>query len=116
MDLIWSNYAPCNGFSYTFTYVSGTQTPVNSNDLSINIVPSTTNKFNINFSDLTWVGTHVIEISGCVGDSAIQLFNTNCASSQATIDVVDPCETANFVQTISISYLKTTLESDKIGT
>ena len=77
---------------------------------------SGTNKFDVTFIDLTWVGTHVIEISGCVGDSATQLFNTNCASTQASIDVVDPCEQANFAQTISISYLQTTLEAEKVGT
>ena len=80
MNTVWGDY--CNGFSYTITYNTGiTQTAVDSADLSTvftkNVAPANTYSFTL--SDLSWVGDHILQIEGCLGDVAgSPYYSTNC--------------------------------------
>ena len=71
--------------------------------------------FDYTFSDLSWSGTHVLEIEGCLGDGVVATYN-NCASTQWTIVISNPCETANFVIAYPVNSLSTSVGSDSIGT
>ena len=98
MATSWGDY--CNGYSYTFTYVSGTpQTAVDSADLSTVFTKNSgVNSYSFTLSDLSWAGSHDLTMEGCLGDATgSPYYSTNCGSSTWTMVVTNPCETANFV-------------------
>ena len=101
----------CSGYTYTLNYVSGTpQTANYGADLYTAFTFNTPsqNTIDVLLDDLSWVGSHDIEIQGCLGSTTGAFnFPTNCASTTWTLDVTNPCETTSFTTSypgLSMTY------------
>ena len=109
----------CSGYTYSLSYVSGSPLTANyGSDLYTEFQLNTPaqNTIDVLLEDLSWVGSHDIQITGCLGNAAGAFnFPTNCASSTWTVVVTNPCESSSFntdYPVLSISY---NVANDKEG-
>ena len=109
----------CSGYTYTLTYISGSpQTADYGSDLYTAFVfnTPTENTIDVLLDDLSWVGSHDIQIEGCLGSSSGAFdFPTNCASTTWTMEVTNPCLTSSFTTNYPASSITYNIAEDKTG-